>query len=89
VLVKPAQSPDGSQSVALCWSEGRTEKDRAIRQKQEVRFLADTEKLAKRIELGRLKSAAKIYEAIGRLKERYPRVALATTSLPMTRGSAN
>jgi transposase len=75
VLVKPAQSPDGSQSIALCWSEGRTQKDRAIRQKQEVRFLADTEKLAKRIALGRLRSAAKIYEAIGRLKERYPRVA--------------
>ena len=75
VLVKPAQSPDGSQSIALCWSEGRTQKDRAIRQKQEVRFLADIEKLAKRIALGRLRTAAKIYEAIGRLKERYPRVA--------------
>jgi len=75
VLVKPAQSPDGSQSVALCWSQGRTEKDRAIRQKQEIRFLADIEKLGKRIALGRLRTAAKIYEAIGRLKERYPRVA--------------
>ena len=51
VLVKPAQSPDGSQSIALCWSQGRTEKDRAIRQKHEVRFLADREKLAKRIAL--------------------------------------
>lgn len=75
VLVKPAQSPDGSQSIALCWSEGRTQKDRAIRQKQEARFLADTEKLAKRITQGRLQSTSKIYEAIGRLKERYPRVA--------------
>jgi transposase len=75
VLVKPAHSPDGSQSIALCWSEGRTQKDRAIRQKQEIRFLADIEKLAKRIALGRLRTAAKIYEAIGRLKERYPRVA--------------
>ena len=45
VLVKPAQSSDGSQSIALCWSEGRTRKDRAIRQKQEVRFLADIEKV--------------------------------------------
>lgn len=75
VLVKPAESPDGSQSIALCWSEGRTQKDRAIRQKHEVRFLADSEKLAKRIALGRLRTTAKIYEAIGRLKERYPRVA--------------
>src|SRR5262252_6941339 len=75
VLVKPAQSPDGAQSIALCWSEGRTQKDRAIRQKHEDRFLADSEKLAKRIALGRLRTSAKIYEAIGRLKERYPRVA--------------
>jgi transposase len=75
VLVKPTHSPDGSQSIALCWSEGRTQKDRAIRQKQEIRFLADIEKLARRIALGRLRTLAKIYEAIGRLKERYPRVA--------------
>ena len=75
VLLKPAQSPDGSQSIALCWSEGRTQKDRAIRQRQEVRFLADTQKLAKRVALGQLRTAPKIYEAIGRLKERYPRVA--------------
>ena len=32
-------------------------------------------KLAKRVALGRLRSTSKIYEAIGRLKERYPRVA--------------
>jgi transposase len=75
VLVKPAQSPDGSQSIALCWSEGRREKDRAIRQKQESRFLLDIEKLRKRIVAGQLRTPAKIYEAIGRLKERYPRVA--------------
>ena len=75
VLVKPAQSPDGSQSVALCWSQGRTEKDRAIRQKQEIRFLADMQKLRKRIATAQLRKPAKIYEAIGRLKERYPRVA--------------
>ena len=75
VLLKPAHSPDGSQSVALCWSQGRTEKDRAIRQKQEIRFLADTEKLRKRIVAGRLRTSAKIYEAIGRLNKRYPRVA--------------
>jgi hypothetical protein len=47
--------------------------DRAIRQKQDARFLA--EKLAKRIALGRLRTSAKIYDAIRRLKERYPRVA--------------
>jgi len=62
LLVKPAQSPDGSQGIALCWSESRMEKDCAIRQKQEIRFLAGIEELAKRIAVGR--TAAKIYEAI-------------------------
>ena len=46
-----------------------------IREKQEQRLLADLEALKTRIEKGHLKNTAKIYEAIGRLKERYPRVA--------------
>ena len=59
----------------LCTSEERVEKDRAIREKQEGRFLADLDRLQRRIEKGRLKREIAIGEAIGRLKERYPRVA--------------
>ena len=59
----------------LCRSDGRTQKDRAIREKHEHRFLADLQKLAARVTAGRLRLAAKVHEAIGRLKERYPRVA--------------
>jgi len=59
----------------LCRSEGRTEKDRAIREKHEQRFLRDLTKLQARVATGRLRIAAKVHEAIGRLKERYPRVA--------------
>lgn len=58
----------------LCRSEGRRAKDEAIRLKQEKRLLADLARLKKRVKTGRL-TAAKAYEAIGRLKERYPRVA--------------
>jgi transposase len=60
----------------LCISSGRTEKDKAIREKQEKEYLADVSRLKKRVEGGRrsMKETA-IYEAIGRLKERYPRVA--------------
>jgi transposase len=65
----------GQEKVVLCTSSGRTAKDRAIRQKQEVRFLADLQRLAGRIASGRLKRELKIGEAIGRLKQRYPRVA--------------
>ena len=61
--------------IVLCISEGRVEKDRAIRQKQEGRFLADLDRLERRIGNGRLKRVLAIGEAIGRLKERYPRVA--------------
>ena len=38
-------------------------------------MLADLKKLQKRIARGQLAKEPKIHEAIGRLKERYPRVA--------------
>jgi transposase len=59
----------------LCRSEQRIEKDKAIREKQEQRLIADLEKLSKRVASGRLSETKEIGEAIGRLKERYPRVA--------------
>jgi transposase len=63
------------QTYVLCRSEQRIAKDRAIRTKQEGRLRADIDKLAKRIAGGKLVKVAKINQAIGRLKERYPRVA--------------
>ena len=65
---------DGERFV-LCTSSERVAKDRAIREKQEARFLADLEKLQRRIDAGRLVREMAIGEALGRLKERYPRVA--------------
>ena len=59
----------------LCRSEGREEKDAAIREKKEEQLLRDLVKLKARVAKGRLKQAGKIHEAIGRLKERYPSVA--------------
>lgn len=56
----------------LCRSERRHEKDRAIWQNKEKRLTSDLEKLGSRIRKGRLRKEEKIYEAIGRLKERYP-----------------
>lgn len=68
------RSVDG-EVHALCIGEQRIEKDRAIRAKQEGRLLADLARLKKRVDAGRLKRPDAIGEAIGRLKERYPRVA--------------
>jgi transposase len=76
VFVKAAQAGEGEQEViALCWSEGRTHKDRAIRQKQQGRLELELQKLQRRVKKGRLRDSAKIHQAIGRLKERYSRVA--------------
>jgi transposase len=73
VRVKLRRTDDGT--YVLCVSDGRVQKDRAIREKHEQRLLADLEKLRERVDKGRLRKADKIHEAMGRLKERYARVA--------------
>jgi hypothetical protein len=73
VWVKRQDTADGA--VILCRGAGRVAKDRAIREKQEGRFLADVARLTRRIATGTLVQQAKVGEGIGRLKERYPRVA--------------
>jgi len=73
VRVKMKKTDQGT--LVLCMSERRKEKDRAIREKQEGRLLDDLARLDKRIASGKLVKPEKIGEAIGRLKERYPRVA--------------
>jgi transposase len=74
-LVRVKALTHEKEKVVLCTSSGRTAKDRAIRQKQEGHLLADLQRLQGRIAGGRLKRELKIGEAIGRLKQRYPRVA--------------
>jgi transposase len=59
----------------LCRSDGREAKDRAIRDKHEQRLLADLKRLSTRVATGKLRDAHKVHQAIGRLKERYSRVA--------------
>jgi transposase len=68
------QQKDGVIYI-LCRSEGREDKDRAIRETQEAKLIADLNKLQQRVAKGRLKEENKIQRAIGRLQERYPRVA--------------
>jgi len=68
------QQKDGVVYI-LCRSEGRQDKDRAIRETQEAKLLVDLNKLQQRVAKGRLKEGNKIQRAIGRLQERYPRVA--------------
>jgi transposase len=63
------------QTYVLCRSQQRIAKDRAIRSKQEARLLVDIEKLSLRVANKKLVKPEKINQAIGRLLERYPRVA--------------
>lgn len=72
VWVKRLETTD--HLYILCRSGGRQAKDRAIREKQEKRLLADLGRLQARVAKKRIVEA-KVHEAIGRLKERYPRVA--------------
>jgi transposase len=67
----------GGETHVLCLSSERKEKDRAIRELHEKRLLADLEKLKKRVAKGKGKGTkpAEVRESIGRLKERYSRVA--------------
>ena len=74
-VVRVKSVHQGTELFVLCTSEERVAKDQAIREKQEQRFLAALERLQRRIENGRLKREIAIGEAIGRLKQRYPRVA--------------
>ena len=66
---------DGDVTYVLCRSEQRVAKDRAIRIKHEARLRGDLDKLTKRVADKKLVDPNKINQAIGRLKERYPRVA--------------
>jgi transposase len=67
---------DGEIHV-LCLSSERMAKDRAIRDAHEKRLLVDLEKLTKRVAKGKGRGTqpAEVLESIGRLKERYSRVA--------------
>ena len=64
----------GDELYVLCHSTRRQQKDGAIRDRFRKRFEEDAEKLERRVASGRLKHPAKINQAIGRLRERHPKV---------------
>jgi len=66
----------GEEVHVLCLSEQRKEKDRAIRELQEKRLLANLESMSRGIAKRKKKprSEAEVNQAIGRLRERYSRV---------------
>lgn len=71
-MVDPAGTGD---TLLLCKSEGRAEKEAAIRSNAQARLEKDLAALEKRVALGRLKEPDKIDRAIGRVLGKHPRAA--------------
>jgi len=65
------------ETHVLCLSSERKGKDRAIREAHEKKLLVDLEKLSKRVKKGKGRGTkpSEVLESIGRLQERYSRVA--------------
>lgn len=72
VYLKKLTMAEGSR--ILCLSEKREDKERAIDHLKEQRFLEDITKLQRTVMTGKLTMAGKVYERVGRLKERYPSI---------------
>lgn len=59
----------------LCLSEGKAQKERAIDQLKEGRFLEDVERLQTSVRKGNIVLVQKVLQRVGRLKEKYPSIA--------------
>ena len=81
IAVKMIKDPNASaedsepDTLVLCKSQGREQKEQAIRSAAETRLLQALEGLQKRIAKGKLKDEKKIQRAIGALLARHSRVA--------------
>jgi transposase len=78
VEVKLCQAPDGShEQFVLCRAPGRREKERAMRQRQLSRMVAELEALQRAVRrpLRPLRQRPVVDQRIGRILQRYPRAA--------------
>jgi hypothetical protein len=83
---RPAAPAEVADTLVLCWSQGREQKESAIRSRAEEKYLAALEGLSQRLKEGKLKDPDKIQRAIGRLQQKHPRVQrfYQVTSAPQT-----
>jgi transposase len=65
---------DYTEQVVLCRSDARGEKERAIVSNAEKRFVAELDKLQKRVLNGRLTDKDKVERSIGRIQSKHPRI---------------
>lgn len=75
VEVKRVGIPRGTETYILCRTQGRKEKEQAMRSRFVTRIEAALSKLEKRVAVGRLKDRDKIQRQLGRIEARHPQVA--------------
>jgi len=73
-VLRESQGEDNTDILVLCKSEGRLEKEKAIRSAVEEKFQKAMEVLNKRIQRGKLKDPVKIERAVGRIQSKHPRI---------------
>jgi transposase len=67
--------PGGTETYVLCRSTARREKERAIRRRFSTRMERALARLAQRVAKGQLKDRSKIERRLGKIQQRYVRVA--------------
>jgi transposase len=75
VWIKAVEATDKATQKIICVSETKAAKEEAMVSKKEQRLVSDLERLRCSVEKGSIKKAQTIYERLGRLKERYGKVA--------------
>jgi hypothetical protein len=74
VEVQLVPGPDGAETFVLCRSAARRAKEQAMRARASRALVGDLERLAAQVAAGPLPEA-RLHQRLGRLLERYPRVA--------------
>jgi len=75
VQVKLISIPGGQETFILCKTQGRQQKEQAIRNRFVTRMEKALESLQKQVKAGRLKNRDKIHVRIGRILASHPQVA--------------
>jgi transposase len=74
VEVKKVAIPQGEETYILCRTQGRQEKEKAIRSRFSSRMEDALQRLARTIETGRLKDRNKMERRLGRIQATHPQV---------------
>lgn len=72
VYLKKTETDTGTR--VLCCSYKRRQKERSMEQKKETAFLQTLASIQRQVKNGRLKRKEKVYERIGRAKQKYPTI---------------